>query len=68
MKLVKETLDLAQTGFFTQLVMDYCSRKKSLEPYIQAFPSAESMLSQIELKQKMRLISGWLQGRVTRRN
>jgi bacillithiol biosynthesis cysteine-adding enzyme BshC len=51
MKLVKETLDLAQTGFFTQLVMDYCSRKKSLEPYIQAFPSAESMLSQIELKQ-----------------
>jgi hypothetical protein len=23
---------------------------------------------QIELKQKMRLISGWLQGRVTRRN
>jgi len=52
MKLVKETLELAQTGFFTPLVLDYCSQKKSLDPYIQSFPSAESMLTQIQLKQK----------------
>lgn len=55
MKLVKEALELAQTGFFTPLVLDYCSQKKSLEPYIQAFPSTESILEQIQLKQSQSL-------------
>ncbi|MEZ5047019.1 MAG: bacillithiol biosynthesis cysteine-adding enzyme BshC [Chitinophagaceae bacterium] len=52
MKVIADKIPYAETRFFSNLVLDYLKQKEELLPFIQAFPSLDSLKHQILLKEK----------------
>ena len=50
----KSTIEYADTGFFTPIVLDYLSRSENLAPFYGAYPSPEAFEKQVELKSEFK--------------
>ncbi len=50
MKIEKHTMSISQTNSFSKLVMDYVDENEKMLPFIEAFPSFETLQKQLSLK------------------